>query len=52
LRVPGSGPAVAQNCWFGHPWHESDFPAESDWGPGQSVNPQHKTHKNHIHWNI
>lgn len=35
---PGSGPlgAVAQTSWLGQPWHASDLPAESDWGPGQS----------------
>jgi hypothetical protein len=36
--LPGSGPlgAVAQTSWFGHPAHASDFPADSDCGPGQS----------------
>ena len=35
---PGSGPlgAVAQASWLGQPSQESDFPADSDWGPGQS----------------
>ena len=37
-REPGSGPlgAVAQASWLGQPSQASDFPADSDWGPGQS----------------
>lgn len=40
---PGSGPlgAVAQASWLGHPAQASDLPANSDWGPGQSIDHQH-----------
>lgn len=38
-REPGSGPlgAEAQASWLGHPAQASDFPADSDSGPGQSI---------------
>lgn len=45
---PGSGPlgAVAQICWLGHPSQASDFPADSDCGPGQSEK-QYRISQNH-----
>lgn len=37
IEISGSGPlgAEAHIAWLGQPAHESDFPADSDSGPGQ-----------------
>lgn len=45
---PGSGPlgVVAHASWLGQPSQESDVPAVSDWGPGQSIYQQNQTKNN------